>query len=297
MGENWSGANNFEKVEMLISISQVQKLDEIVLLEVGEVRFPVSIREKGWSEVHKIKDSLSKKGKIQGWLLKVKKVIENERAGKKCQKVLVEFNEGNNDAVSVGGLAGDNLGADGNNSGLDRAREDVVNMGLTLVLGPSGGQGGLVDPEVGLGSYSIGGQHLNGGCIPDANKISPNISEVPETEGQVFCQEIEEEFLNAIRSRRKKKHFNKRICSMQDIQDKVLSSKEKLRRDRGKKKDKSKATLGEEKIVNISLSDSDISNRRKVILKKAKQTWELGKKLGLRIIGDKRDVIEDILRL
>ncbi|KAK8331582.1 hypothetical protein V6Z11_A10G084700 [Gossypium hirsutum] len=158
MGENWSGANNFEKVEMLISISQVQKLDEIVLLEVGEVRFPVSIREKG------------------------------------C----------------------------------------------------------------------IGGQHLNGGCIPDANKISPNISEVPETEGQVFCQEIEEEFLNAIRSRRKKKHFNKRICSMQDIQDKVLSSKEKLRRDRGKKKDKSKATLGEEKIVNISLSDSDISNRRKM---------------------------------
>ncbi|KAH1057720.1 hypothetical protein J1N35_035785 [Gossypium stocksii] len=197
----------------------------------------------------------------------------------------------------MGWLAGDNLGADGNNSGLDRAREDVVNMGLTLVLGHSGGQGGLVDPEVGLGSHSIEGQHLNGGGIPDANQISPNMSDIPETEGQVFCQEMEEEFLNTIRSRRKKKHFNKRICSMRDIQDKVLSSKEKLRRDRGKKKDKSKATSGEEKIVNISLSDSDISNRRKVILKEAKLTWELGKKLGLRVIGDERDVIEDILRL
>ncbi|PPS04722.1 hypothetical protein GOBAR_AA15947 [Gossypium barbadense] len=71
MGENWSSANNYEKVEMLVSISQVQKLDETVLLEVGEVRFSVSIREKGWSEVHKIKDSLSKRGKIQGWLWKV----------------------------------------------------------------------------------------------------------------------------------------------------------------------------------------------------------------------------------
>ncbi|KAH1057721.1 hypothetical protein J1N35_035786 [Gossypium stocksii] len=89
MGENWSGANNYEKVEMLISISQVQKLDEIVLLEVGEVRFPVSIKEKGWSEVHKIKDSLSKKGKIQGGLLKVYRnrnrnrlLVWNRRSGR-----------------------------------------------------------------------------------------------------------------------------------------------------------------------------------------------------------------------
>ncbi|PPR86359.1 hypothetical protein GOBAR_AA34326 [Gossypium barbadense] len=50
MGENLSGANNFEKIDMLLSITKVQKLDEIVLLEVGDVRFSVSVRKKGWSE-------------------------------------------------------------------------------------------------------------------------------------------------------------------------------------------------------------------------------------------------------
>ncbi|KAG8502521.1 hypothetical protein CXB51_001156 [Gossypium anomalum] len=44
-------------------------------------------------------------------------------------------------------------------------------------------------------------------------------------------------------------------------------------------------------------TDSDISNRREIILREAKQTWELGKKLGLSVRGDERDVIEDIMRL
>ncbi|KAH1063595.1 hypothetical protein J1N35_028582 [Gossypium stocksii] len=64
LGENWSGAKNYEKVDMLISISQVQKLDKTVLLEVGDVRFPVSIRERGWLEEQKNKDSFSKKERI-----------------------------------------------------------------------------------------------------------------------------------------------------------------------------------------------------------------------------------------
>ncbi|TYI19165.1 hypothetical protein ES332_A07G145500v1 [Gossypium tomentosum] len=59
IGENLLGTNNFEKVEMLISISQVKKIDEMVLLEVGDVRFPVSVREVGWSE--DIKNNVLKK--------------------------------------------------------------------------------------------------------------------------------------------------------------------------------------------------------------------------------------------
>ncbi|KAH1063239.1 hypothetical protein J1N35_028226 [Gossypium stocksii] len=59
MGENLSGANNFEKVEMLISISQVKRIDEMVFLEVGDVRFLVSVRELGWSE--DFKNKVSKK--------------------------------------------------------------------------------------------------------------------------------------------------------------------------------------------------------------------------------------------
>ncbi|PPD67330.1 hypothetical protein GOBAR_DD35792 [Gossypium barbadense] len=103
------GANNFEKVEMLISISQVKKIDEMVFLEVGDVSFLVSVRELGWSEDHKNIVS--------------KKVWSRRRV------------------------------------------------------------------------------------------------EIPETEGRSIRQEIEEEFLSTIRSRRKKKQFNKRIRSMRVIQD------------------------------------------------------------------------------
>ncbi|KAH1066615.1 hypothetical protein J1N35_031602 [Gossypium stocksii] len=43
---------------------------------------------------------------------------------------------------------------------------------------------------------------------------------------------------------------------MRDIQDRVLSSKEKLKRDRGKRKDKSKVAAGEDKVgLNRSVSD------------------------------------------
>ncbi|KAK5771081.1 hypothetical protein PVK06_047256 [Gossypium arboreum] len=85
---------------------------------------------------------------------------------------------------------------------------------------------------------------------------------------------------------------------MRKIQDRVLSSKEKQKRDQSKRKGKSNEELRrEDKVMNLSLSDSDISNRRNVILRKAKQTWEIGKKLGLSVRGDERDLIEDIMRL
>lgn len=85
---------------------------------------------------------------------------------------------------------------------------------------------------------------------------------------------------------------------MQDIQDRVLTFKEKQRRDRSWRKEKSRVTSrSKDKIVNLSLSASDISNRRKVNLREVKQTWEIGKKLGLRVRGDERDVIEDIMSL
>ncbi|KAB2068919.1 hypothetical protein ES319_A08G063200v1 [Gossypium barbadense] len=85
---------------------------------------------------------------------------------------------------------------------------------------------------------------------------------------------------------------------MKEIQDKVLTSKEKHKRDRSRRKEKVKVVSDcDGKIVNFSLSDSDISNRRKVILREAKQTWEVGKKLGLRAGGDEREVLEDIMSL
>ncbi|KAK8358523.1 hypothetical protein V6Z12_A04G026400 [Gossypium hirsutum] len=212
--------------------------------------------------------------------------------------MLGELNEGDHDALNVGILTEDDFGAGRLNSGMDRACEDVANMGLALVLGPSGGHDGSVDFDEGLGSLDMEGQHLREGNTLLPYQIYPNNHGIPETEGRGLCQEIKEEFLNTVRGRRKKKQFNKRISSMRVIQDRVLSSKEKQRRDRSRRKEKSSAaSIKEDKVVNLSLSDSDISNRRKVILREAKQTWELGKKLGLSVRGDERDVIEYIMRL
>ncbi|TYH31168.1 hypothetical protein ES288_A01G152400v1 [Gossypium darwinii] len=43
MEENLSGIKNFENIEMLISITQLKKVEEVVLLEVGDIKFSVSL--------------------------------------------------------------------------------------------------------------------------------------------------------------------------------------------------------------------------------------------------------------
>ncbi|KAH1063662.1 hypothetical protein J1N35_028649 [Gossypium stocksii] len=282
MGEDLSRTMNFEKIEMLISITQLKKLEEVVLLEVGDIRFPISVREKRWSEESKnisakmesrqdVADESVLESKPESVVglesekspdgnrnvlanITMENDIENERVGKECQKMLGELNEGDHNAVSFRILAGEDFGVNRSFSSRDRAREDVVDMGLASVMGSS----------------------------DQARKDVVNM----------------EEFIQTIRSRRKKKHFNKKISFMRAIQDGVLTSKEKHKRDRTWRKEKGRDEfIGKEKIVNLSLSDSDVNNRRKVILREAKQTWEVGKKLGLRVRGDERDIIEDIMRL
>ncbi|TYH14228.1 hypothetical protein ES288_A06G203600v1 [Gossypium darwinii] len=73
---------------------------------------------------------------------------------------------------------------------------------------------------------------------------------------------------------------------MREIQDSVLASKEKQKRDKAVKKLKGKRDpTAVENIVNLLLSGFDISNRRKVTLKEAMETWEVGKRLGFNVQG------------
>lgn len=89
--------------------------------------------------------------------------------------------------------------------------------------------------------------------------------------------EVEEEFFHSIQNRRKKKVLDKKIHSMCEIQDCVLSTKEE-KRGIGVRKEKGKAaTMNDERIANLLLFDSNISNRTKVILGEAKRTWEVWK--------------------
>lgn len=98
--------------------------------------------------------------------------------------------------------------------------------------------------------------------------------------------------------RKKLQSNGRKVRSMHDIQDRFLSIKEKKKRDKAIKKQRGK-DLGEQEnvVVNASLSDSDISNRKRAILKQATKAWEVGKMLGLSIKGDERKVVEELIRL
>lgn len=50
-------------------------------------------------------------------------------------------------------------------------------------------------------------------------------------------------------------------------------------------------------VVNALLSNSNISNRKRVILNESRKAWEIGKNLGFSVWGDEREVVEEIMRL
>ncbi|KAH1064476.1 hypothetical protein J1N35_029463 [Gossypium stocksii] len=75
--------------------------------------------------------------------------IENDRDGKECQKLLGVLNEGDHDAETNGNLVEREFG---DNRSMDRARKDLINMGLALVICPSEGSNAHKDMEEGVGS-------------------------------------------------------------------------------------------------------------------------------------------------
>ncbi|KAH1063533.1 hypothetical protein J1N35_028520 [Gossypium stocksii] len=50
MGDNFSMMNNFEKMDMFIFMKQEHRLNEVIMLEVGNESFPNLIKEKGLVE-------------------------------------------------------------------------------------------------------------------------------------------------------------------------------------------------------------------------------------------------------
>lgn len=70
---------------------------------------------------------------------------------------------------------------------------------------------------------------------------------------------------------KKQKNHGRKIGSMYEIQDRFHSIVKKKKRDRALRKQKGKGiACKKEVVVNASLSDSDISNRKRVILSEAK---------------------------
>ncbi|MBA0866546.1 hypothetical protein Goshw_022132, partial [Gossypium schwendimanii] len=95
----------------------------------------------------------------------------------------------------------------------------------------------------------------------------------------------------------RKKHGRK-IRLIFDIQYRILTIMEKKKRDWALRRQKGKGISDREHAyVNASLSNLDISNRKRLILKDARNAWEVRKKLGFSVRGDEQEVIDEIMRL
>ncbi|XVF23991.1 hypothetical protein REPUB_Repub13aG0087900 [Reevesia pubescens] len=86
-----------------------------------------------------------------------------------------------------------------------------------------------------------------------------------------------------------------------EIEDKILENFAKKGKRRGRKKKIFFKSIQVEKssgkIVNVSLSDSDFRNRKEILRREAKDTWEFGKMLGLSVNYDDNVVIEELMKM
>ncbi|TYI14468.1 hypothetical protein ES332_A08G122500v1 [Gossypium tomentosum] len=211
---NLTKTTNYEKIEMLISIKQSMQIEEVITLDVVDISFLTSLRERGWSKV--FRNNISNK--------EVRQEEVEEGVSELKLTMFGVLNEGDHDAGSNGNLIEREFG---DSRGMDWARKDLVIMCLAFVIGLSGGSDAHEDMEDG----------------------------------------------------KEEETFNKKISSMRDILYRMLTFKEKQKRDR----------IWRKKMGKVTSRKSDISNRRKVILREAKQTWKVGKKLGLSVRGNEVD--------
>ncbi|KAK8578610.1 hypothetical protein V6N13_100438 [Hibiscus sabdariffa] len=90
----------------------------------------------------------------------------------------------------------------------------------------------------------------------------------------------------------------KRYGSLFELQDKALTEAERRKRDRAKKRVKNKDKENEvSELEGRSVTDSDMQARRDVLLTEAKKTLAVGKSLGIDIIGDENEAVEELVLL
>ncbi|KAH1063207.1 hypothetical protein J1N35_028194 [Gossypium stocksii] len=80
--------------------------------------------------------------------------------------------------------------------------------------------------------------------------------------------------------------------------NRILTIMEKKKRDWELRRQKGKEILDREHAdINASLSDLDISNRKRLILMDQRNAQEVEKKLGFSVTGNEQEVVDKIMRL
>ncbi|KAH1047052.1 hypothetical protein J1N35_037836 [Gossypium stocksii] len=270
----WNGSKGYEKMEMLITINQPNQIEELIMMEVGNCIFLIRIKERGLSE-ERIENSLDVMNSPEegggespevelGFRPKSKGCSEGSRNNVGGEINAINLEGGEMEKGGMQYLAGNQRSEEnflGNNESLSK---DLINMGLNSLVGPSEFCENLNNVDQLAGSSGRNGLILGRGSNPMESVDEGNGSGDRYVEDELVGFNFGEEFVQLSQIRRKKKFLNKKIRSMREIQNGVLSTKEKQKRDRKEKLEKGKAVARcEDSIVNFSLSDSDINNRRR----------------------------------
>ncbi|KAL4304280.1 hypothetical protein GQ457_10G018570 [Hibiscus cannabinus] len=111
-------------------------------------------------------------------------------------------------------------------------------------------------------------------------------------------EELDRDFFAEFEDKKEKKRKKKakKFGSLLEIQNNSISESQRRKRDKElKKRNWSKFHMEESELSGKSLSDSDINNRVSKLVNEAKQVLELGKKIGVNIIGDEADFINELI--
>ncbi|MBA0843292.1 hypothetical protein Goarm_000494 [Gossypium armourianum] len=193
VGENLTKVHNFEKIEILISVTQSNMVDKLVGLEVGDDLFSIRVRERGLAEMKddyficktrwkkNEEDSISETGSVA----RTRPEIPSEgRESVKynineCQQMLVlAIEETESEYVPKEMKKGI---ADEADKGLEKALKDVRDMGLDIVADP------LEDPKAG---GIDNGSNMEVGCRR-AGK-SNSVENISPEEGNINSQEMKQ---------------------------------------------------------------------------------------------------------
>ncbi|TYH18868.1 hypothetical protein ES288_A05G307200v1, partial [Gossypium darwinii] len=243
VGENLTKVHNFKKIGLLISITQSNVVDDLVSMTVGDDLFLVRVRERGLTELKD--DSLSESGLVA----RIKLEIPSEGREIVMSRELLDINleNGNNINVCQRMIEMENKEA---------AAESISKV---IKMGKVDG----VDKCLGRPLEEVKDMSL--AVVEDLVEVTKDRGMANGSSMDVGC-------------------LNKKIRSMYEIQNSSLTINERKKRDRAPQKEKGKEFCkDDERIANLSLSDSDISNRMRVILREANNSWTIGKKLGFSV--------------
>ncbi|KAL4361524.1 hypothetical protein GQ457_04G009880 [Hibiscus cannabinus] len=172
-----------------------------------------------------------------------------------------------------------------------RVLEDVKNMGLMVE-----GESAVVKQKDNKVNWA---KEIEDRFAASANKwfgLQEGVDcVVTQSEGEEnggFFPELE----NSNLKRKNKK--GKKYRSLLEFQEKALTTAEKKRRDRALRRKKiKKQDLENSELSGRSLSDFDLATRGETLIKEAKKTLKLGKKLGMQIVGCEQEVVRELMLL